>query len=739
MQHEKPAFVTGYGQSDTRALTLSDGRPNPHESAGKPYQTITGQEIASLVQNPPSVPKERGQWFIPSTYAEHDARTHDAQRMNGAFRWLTLDVDENNLDLSDIDAALSEVIGDAARLIYSSRGATENVKKWRALIPLKSEIAGADFADVQNAFFDLLEKASEGALIPDRALSRPAQPVYLPNRGEFYQHHIHKGEGLLELTPDCTIMVQRAGIAADRARAAQEAQEARERRVAQRKATVLGDDVSPVDHFNAAHSVADLLARYDYTQAGSTPDWRSPFQTSPSYATRDCGEFWISLSGSDHAQEIGQSTHSGHRFGDAFDLFCHFDHGGDFRAAVRAYAMEAGLDRQRREEAAIGQHSAPQGAGETPMKYEQTQRAARVANFKAGVFRASDLDGQPVPERKWHVRDLVPSNTVTLFMGDGGTGKSLCALQLAASTALERAWLGFPVRPGKAVYLSAEDDKAELHRRLADIVQAEGVTLANLETLTLRSLAGEDALLATLTRGGALEATGLLDAIDELLERDRPDLLVLDTLADYFPGNENDRAQARQFIGMLRGLAIRHECAVVMLAHPSLSGLNSGSGMSGSTGWNNSVRSRLYLSRVVQDGHELNPDARLLRSMKANYSRIGVEIALTWRNGVFVADAPITGLDRVAASAKAERVFLKLLRDFTEQGRRVNHAGGPTYAPNLFSQHPQGEGCTKKAFKAAMDHLLTDGKIKIATDGPPSKPRSFLTFPDASNPDKGEE
>lgn len=357
------------------------------------------------------------------------------------------------------------------------------------------------------------------------------------------------------------------------------------------------------------------------------------------------------------------------------------------------------------------------------------KRAAQIASFRAGTFTASDLHGLPVPERNWLVRDLIPSSTVTLFGGDGGTGKSLCALQLAASTALNSAWLGLPVRPGKAVYLSAEDDKAELHRRLADIAQAEGVALTDLDALTLRSLAGEDALLATLGRGGTLEATALLDAVDGLLQDHRPDLLVLDTLADYFPGNENDRAQARQFIGMLRGLAIRYRCAVVMLAHPSLSGLNSGSGTSGSTGWNNSVRSRLYLSRVVQDGYEPNPDARVLRTMKANYSRTGAEIALTWRNGVFVADAPLTGLDRVAASAKAERVFLRLLREFTDQGRRVNHTSGANYAPNTFAQHPNSEGCTKRAFKLAMDCLLTDGRVKIATDGPPSKPRSFLTLP----------
>ena len=338
MTIEKPAFVTGYGQSDTHARTLHDGSANPHESAGTPYATITGAGIAKMVNEPPSVPKGRGQWFIASTYAEHDARSHEVQRARGAFRWLTLDVDENNLGLDEIDAALSEVIGDACRFIYSSRSATQENRKWRALVPLATEISGADFSDTQNAFFDLLEQASDGTLIPDRALSRPAQLVYLPNRGEFYEVKADQAKALT-LTPECPIMVHKAAIAADRARAAQEAQEARERRAAQRRTTAQGDDVSPVDHFNAAHSVADLLAGYGYLQAGSSDDWKSPFQSSGSYATRDCGEFWISLSASDDAQEIGAATQNGHRFGDAFDLFCHFEHGGDFKVAVRTFGV----------------------------------------------------------------------------------------------------------------------------------------------------------------------------------------------------------------------------------------------------------------------------------------------------------------------------------------------------------------------------------------------------------------
>ena len=76
----------------------------------------------------------------------------------------------------------------------------------------------------------------------------------------------------------------------------------------------------------------------------------------------------------------------------------------------------------------------------------------------------------------------------------------------------------------------------------------------------------------------------------------KPKLLVLDPSANLFQVNENSRPAAIACIGMLRGLALDFDCAVLLLSHPSLSGLNSGSGTAGSTSWNNAVRSRLYFT-----------------------------------------------------------------------------------------------------------------------------------------------
>lgn len=340
-------------------------------------------------------------------------------------------------------------------------------------------------------------------------------------------------------------------------------------------------------------------------------------------------------------------------------------------------------------------------------------------------YSAATLKGKPVPSRQWLVDGLVPKKTVTLFSGDGGTGKSLLALQLAVAAAAERAWLGKAVNSGRVIFLSAEDDDDELHIRLDDILRAERLDYSTVEGLTLRSLAGEDALLAVETQL-ALMHSALFEELEQRAADEQPALIVLDTLADVFPANENDRAKVRQFIGILRGLALRQRCAVMLLGHPSLTGLSSGTGTSGSTAWNNSVRSRLYLSRIVQDGYEPDPDKRVMSTKKANYGRIGGEINMTWRDGVFVPDEQPTGLDALAVNAKAERVFLTLLGKLTEQGRRVNAAGGQAYAPKVFSDHPDSEGVTKRAFKAAMERLLSAGKLRVAEDGPPSKRRTHL-------------
>ena len=285
--------------------------------------------------------------------------------------------------------------------------------------------------------------------------------------------------------------------------------------------------------------------------------------------------------------------------------------------------------------------------------------------------------------------------------------------------------MGQQPRQGRVLFLSAEDDHHELHRRLDALSVFYGLPLSDLCDLKLWPLADGDAVLAHEGRHrDAIETTPLWGDLEAMAMEWAPTLIVLDALADVFGGNEIDRAQARQFIGRLRGLAMATEAAVMVLAHPSLSGMASGSGLSGSTAWNNSVRSRLDLSPPKWEaGMEGDPTLRILSIKKANYAAMGADLRVKLTGGGFVLDgeAGQTTTDLAVAHVRVERLFLDLLTTYQAQGRRVSNATGANFAPAAFAREPAANGTTSTAFRAAMTRLFASGHIKVETTGPASR------------------
>jgi RecA-family ATPase len=351
------------------------------------------------------------------------------------------------------------------------------------------------------------------------------------------------------------------------------------------------------------------------------------------------------------------------------------------------------------------------------------ESATAPKSYRARRVNAASLAGKHVPEREWLVPDLIPMKQVTLLYGDGATGKSLLALLLSSCAVTGIQWFGRPVKQGCVEFISAEDDGDELHRRLNDIARETGQPLERMDGLIVSSFADEDAIMAALKHGeGQLSETEFYREVVTVVSETKPVLLVLDTLADVYGGNEVVRQQVRSFIAMLRKIAIQHSCAVLVLAHPSLSGMASGKGTSGSTGWNNSVRSRLYFSRVQdEEGNEPDTDARVLRSMKANYSAAGLEILMRYHRGIFVPERLTVTGDPLMKQAKEDRIFLDLLEKATANNIRVSASTGPNYAPSVFKSDGSKAGVSKRGLKDAMDRLMSCGKIFNEAYGPPSR------------------
>jgi len=337
------------------------------------------------------------------------------------------------------------------------------------------------------------------------------------------------------------------------------------------------------------------------------------------------------------------------------------------------------------------------------------------------------------PDRRWLVQDWIPWGHVTMLSGDGGIGKSLLLQQLLTCAAIGQDWLGQGVTPVKTLGVFCEDDVDELHRRQDAINQLYGIEYKDLANMRWMCRLGMDnAIMIFPQRDSPGDRTVFCQQVVNTTKEFGAHLIGLDALHDLFSGNENARPQARQFIHTLSFIAAEIDGAVLLTAHPSLSGLSSGSGMSGSTAWNNAVRSRLYLKKPnADDDGDVEENDRILKREKANYAGIGDEIRLTWANGVMNHHPEEMGVDVAAKASQASRVFTTLITDSIKNG--VNLSASPlarNYAPKRFSKLPADvrENLTKKDFDGAMRRSLKKGEIETVEYGPPSALKYRLQF-----------
>ena len=337
------------------------------------------------------------------------------------------------------------------------------------------------------------------------------------------------------------------------------------------------------------------------------------------------------------------------------------------------------------------------------------------------VIDPRDWQGKAVPERRWFVEGWIPDRTVTNLSGDGGSGKTEIILQLIAASSLGLQWFGKDVSRGPCLYYGAEDEADELHRRLETIVDESGNQLSDLDGIRLIPMAGLDAVLAQPDRKGTLAVTDIYPKLVSQARALRPKLIVIDPSADVFGGDEINRAQVRKFVSMLRGLAMDIDCAVLLLSHPSLTGMSSGTGTSGSTAWNNSVRSRLYLEIKT-------PETRVLTIVKANHGKVGDKIEMRWKDGIYVVDNGGDTVVETLLNSKTDKLFLELLELFTAQGQNVSTSSGKNYAPAKMAEHPKAKGVTKKQLAASMQRHFDAKRIELVTDGSESRQRRRLVI-----------
>lgn len=393
-----------------------------------------------------------------------------------------------------------------------------------------------------------------------------------------------------------------------------------------------------------------------------------------------------------------------------------------------------------------------------PRSQERYERAKAKAKAKVKANGHSELPPSArfdttaaIKERLWlcpAVGDKpphIPLNNVTLLSGEGGVGKSILAQQLGCTVAhnalpnrAPRDWLGLIPRGGSVMEISCEEDMDELNRRQEDICQFLGVTRAELAPLMwMESWVDEDdtPLVMMDKRIDAIKLTRQYQRLARDVALFKPTLLILDTVADLFGGSEIIRNQVRSFLAYLRKLTrLSDPCGILLLAHPSLEGIRSGTGLSGSTAWHNSVRGRCVFRKPKPvgksrngnledpgepDNGDLEPNVRELEWHKSNYGPPQETITLQWSRGIWVPQ----GSDEAATLAQqlrmrnVEAAFLEVVRERNEQERPVSDKPGTNYAPTQIAQHGKVKQVkpriTPRELSNAMQRLFESNRIHI--------------------------
>jgi RecA-family ATPase len=320
------------------------------------------------------------------------------------------------------------------------------------------------------------------------------------------------------------------------------------------------------------------------------------------------------------------------------------------------------------------------------------------------------------PSRSWVVGEWIPARQATYLTGPGASGKSLLAQQLCTCVSVGAPFLGMQTKQMPALYVTCEDDVDELHRRQVAICEALRVPISVLpRQLSLASLCGTlGSELATFDAAGHMEASEAFNRLRAALAATGARFVALDNVAHLFAGNENIRNQVAAFCGLLNQLAQSIDGAVLFIGHPN----KLGHSFSGSTAWENQVRSRLFMEIPKDDdGAARDPDLRVLRRDKSNYSKAGGLLEFRWHRLSFVRDQdlPVATAAHLAETAQAaadNAIFLECLALRNAQGRHVSERPASNYAPKVFSEMPESKRIGKKRLTDAMDRLFRGSLIE---------------------------
>lgn len=466
--------------------------------------TMSMRDLADMIEDSTAANKARLPWFKLARFGS-DRTDRDCLRHNGnveAVSGVEADYDGGTITIDEAASRLREA--GVAALLYSTPSSTAELPRWRVFAPFAEEHRPA----ARTPFMERLNAIFEGEI--DGASFTLSQAYYGGNvEGQrritarlVDGDHIDTLDGLPRLPKGGRERTTRA-TSGERVGLSIDA--------ARGYLADLADDPHHCDRYEGWLTVGQGL-HHEFDGAPEAFDlWREHSRASPHYDFRELRAKWASF-----GRYRGNPV--------------------TFRSII---------------EAARGPWTLTYAEAVELFDYDDDDILAPEQRQRSGLTFLSPADCATRVEREYVVKGMLARGDVGCIVGAPGVGKSLLAPHLGYMVAQGRHAFGMRTRLGNIFYVAAEDEHGmrnrvtALHKRHGD---ADGFTLVG----------GVSDLLSK----GSRDRANLLAAV----ERERPALIILDTLAMAFPGLEENTAE-----GMGRVVAVARSLtkwgAAVMLIH----------------------------------------------------------------------------------------------------------------------------------------------------------------------------
>jgi len=157
---------------------------------------------------------------------------------------------------------------------------------------------------------------------------------------------------------------------------------------------------------------------------------------------------------------------------------------------------------------------------------------------------------------EWWIEGVLPKDGVLLLTGEPGIGKTWLVLDMSLSLDGGREWLGrFATKKAKVLVVDEENNPSLLKHRFQKLDGAQS------------------GILLLVGVGVMLDDDQRYDALEDLLERESPDVVVLDSLIRFHGGDENLSSEMSKVNARIDRLRRKHHCAFVICHHRKKPGM----------------------------------------------------------------------------------------------------------------------------------------------------------------------